>query len=384
MILLALALALLFLASWIVVPAPTMTLLNLAVAVPEISPLLLPLSLAFALLALAGGATTLHRVAAASALLAAALCAIPIAQAVTSARGFSDSFNAAGITADASGGATVGQRLLAVRRFLPLAAGDDVIVTRGVSFAAPGGPALTLDVYRTHAPRRGLRPILVQIYGGAWQRGAPGDDALFARYFAARGYVVVAIDYRHAPRWIWPAQLADVQAALAWIGAHAGEYKADPARTALIGRSSGGQLALMAAYKGGPLPVRAVVSYYGPTNLLEGWRQPPRPDPLPVRPTLEAYLGGTPDAVPGRYQDASPVNHVSAAAPPTLLIYGRRDHIVEARFGRELAERLRRAGGRPVLLELPWAEHAFDAIPFGLGAQVSLYYTERFLASALR
>jgi hypothetical protein len=33
---------------------------------------------------------------------------------------------------------------------------------------------------------------------------------------------------------------------------------------------------------------------------------------------------------------------------------------------------------------LPWAEHAFDAVPFGPGGQLALYHTERFLASVLR
>ena len=70
--------------------------------------------------------------------------------------------------------------------------------------------------------------------------------------------------------------------------------------------------------------------------------------------------------------------------PPTLLLYGSRDHIVEARFGRVLNDRLRAAGATSFLLELPWSEHAFDAVPNGLGGQVSLYYVERFLAEIFR
>jgi len=40
--------------------------------------------------------------------------------------------------------------------------------------------------------------------------GAPADDSQCASYLAARGYLVFAIDYRHAPRWTWPAQIEDV------------------------------------------------------------------------------------------------------------------------------------------------------------------------------
>ena len=48
-----------------------------------------------------------------------------------------------------------------------------------------------------------------------------------------------------------------------------------------------------------------------------------------------------------------------------------------------LDDRLRAAGTTSVFMEIPWAEHAFDAVPFGPSGQLSLYYTERFLAWAL-
>ena len=258
-------------------------------------------------------------------------------------------------------------------------------VSRGIAVAAADGSALTLDVYRPPGP--GRFPIIVQIYGGAWQRGVPGDNAAFARHFAARGHVVFAIDYRHAPRWSWPAQIDDVRAALAWITLHAAEYDGDPRRITLIGRSSGAQLALVTAYQNaGPavVAVVAVVSLYGPTDLARGWREPPHPDPLNVRSVLEAYLGGTPDQMPQRYREASPITHVAATSPPTLLIYGERDHIGEAHFGRDLHKRLQAAGATSVLLELPWSEHAFDAVPGGLAGQLSLAAIGRFLAQAAR
>ena len=258
----------------------------------------------------------------------------------------------------------------------------DVLVRRGLEFARPAGVPLTLDVYRP--PSAGPHPVLVQLYGGAWQRGSPEDNTAFATWLASKGYLVVAADYRHAPEATWPAQLEDVRSALDWIRSHASEFEADAGRIALLGRSAGAQLALVAAYQASAPAVRAVVSYYGPTDLVEGWREPPRPDPLDVRAILETYLRGTPDTAADRYREASPVTYASSRVPPTLLLYGSRDHVVLARFGRSLHERLRRAGATSVLLELPWAEHAFDALPNGLSGQISLYYTERFLAWALR
>jgi acetyl esterase/lipase len=150
-----------------------------------------------------------------------------------------------------------------------------------------------------------------------------------------------------------------------------------------VGRSSGGQLAMVAAYAPGAPAVRAVVIYYGPVDLTEGYRHPPRPDPLHVRRVEEAFLGGTPDQQPRRYREASPITYVTRPLPPTLLIYAGRDHIVEPRFGAMLQRRLRETGTTSVLLEIPWAEHGFDAISSGPSAQLALFQTERFLAWAL-
>ena len=134
----------------------------------------------------------------------------------------------------------------------------------------------------------GQFPILVQIYGGAWQRGVPSDKSDFATWLASSGYVVIAIDYRHAPAWRWPAQIEDVNEALRWVGAHAHEYAGDTSRVVLMGRSAGAHLATMAAWFTTPIRVRGVVSYYGPVDLTEAFKNPPRPDPLRIRSVEEA------------------------------------------------------------------------------------------------
>ena len=197
----------------------------------------------------------------------------------------------------------------------------------------------------------------------------PGDDAAFASRVAKDGYLVVSIDYRHAPQSHWPAQIDDVRAAIDWVVAHAGENGGDSQHIGLLGRSSGAQLALVAAYTE-PARIDAVVSFYGPTHLVEGWRDPPNPDPLPVRPSPRSVPRRPPEDVRANYEAASPMTYVSKRVPPTLLVYGARDHVVEARFGRELNERLKAAGATSIYLELPWAEHTFDKVP-GVSAWVT-------------
>ena len=362
-IVLAVSAILLFLSVWIVVPAPTFLFYPLAVGAPEVSPVLL----AGGLLLLAISARHARRRAVARlALMCAAtaslLSLLPVVQLPIALTRFNRAM--ALTTADP-----------------PRKRPDDVQVTRGVPFSKADGVPLSLDVYRPAAT--GTFPIVMQIYGGSWQSGAPTSQEWFSRYFAERGYVVVAIDYRHAPEWKWPEQIVDVRTALYWISEQGGKFGGDPSRIVLVGRSAGAQLAMRLAYQEGPSSIRGVVNYYGPVDLAEGWRHPPDPDPADVRGILEAFIGGTPDQKPEHYRHASPITWISKTSAPTLSIYGSRDHIVEARFGRKLDAALAGAGATSVLLELPWSEHAFDAVPNGMGRQVALSYTERFIAWAV-
>ena len=376
-IVLVAVIALFLVAIWIVVPAPVLPLMPLGVGAPELSPILLLATLLFGGLTLFAQDSRIKKTATTLAVVTLAICVVPLVRARMATATFDETL-------------AVYRQSHAGMRPRPVVLGDlvrgigagEARVASGIEFARPDGHPLTMTVYRPTSA--GRFPILVQIYGGAWQRGSPDDDRTFATYMASRGHVVFAIDYRHAPRWKWPAQIEDVRSALGWIRAHAAEYDGDASRLVLLGRSAGAQLALVAAYEGTPSDVVGVVSFYGPTDLAEGWRVPPRPDPLDARAVLETYLGGTPDQIPEPYRAASPITYVSAKAPPTLLLYGSRDHIVEARFGRMLNDRLRAAGATSFLLELPWSEHAFDALPSGLGGQVSLYYVERFLDGVLR
>lgn len=347
-------------AIWIVAPPPGYWLLPLAIGAPEISPFLLLLALLTAVRAFRLRPHA-NRLAGLLCVVAAALSAIPLIAVYPTLRKFDADTASLPVPAPAP----------------PV---DQVAITRGIVFVEPGGQRLTLDVYRPVSDHP--LPIVIQIYGGAWRSGDPADSSRFAGTLAGDGYVVVAVDYRHAPQWRWPAQIDDVRAAIAWVMTNAAGYGGDTQHMALLGRSSGAQLALIAAYtRSGQFA--AVVSFYGPTDLEDGWRTPPSPDPLPVRPALEAFLGGTPDDVLPLYEAASPVTYVAKGVPPTLLVYGARDHIVEARFGRELHSRLKAVGASSILLEVPWAEHAFDLIP-GLSYRVTLPYVERFLAAYLQ
>ncbi|HEY9596680.1 MAG TPA: alpha/beta hydrolase [Cyanophyceae cyanobacterium] len=375
------------LSCWIVIPAPTLSLLVLGVGIPEISPWLVVWNaIALGLSLVTIHSNLLQRLALSASLIGLILSLLPLIQLPTTAQRMAAAM-AEGLGADYMARTSKAVQLQTRSHPFVLAdvfrgiATSPVRYTPGIPFAAPDGVPLSMDIYQPL--KEGYYPALVVIHGGGWQSGNPKHHGSFSRYMAARGYTVFAIAYRFAPRYQFPAQLDDVRAALAFIQKHAAEYEIDPNRIALLGRSAGGHLAMLTAYQPDALPVRAVVSYYGPFNLERGYREPPNPDPLNVRAVLEAFLGGSPDDVPEQYKKASPANYVKPSLPPTLLVHGSRDHVVQLRFARDMFKRLRAAENTSVLLEIPWAEHAFDFIFHGVSNQLALYHTERFLDWAM-
>src|SRR5439155_10548631 len=184
---------------------------------------------------------------------------------------------------------------------------------RRVPYAAADSSPLELLLFRA-AGVEDRRPTMIVVYGGAWRGGSPVQAIDVSRYFARRGYVVVAVDYRHAPQHPFPAQIDDVRRSLVLVRDSAAAWDIDTARVAIVGRSAGGHLALLAAYAprdpriaaAEPLTARAVVAYYAPFDLAEAYDDLPSPDPIDVRHVLRDLIGGSPSELPLRYREASP------------------------------------------------------------------------------
>jgi len=140
----------------------------------------------------------------------------------------------------------------------------------------------------------------------------------------------------------------------------------------------------LAAYGAEAPSLRAVVNYYSPVDLTAGYYDVPSPDPIDSRAILLDFLGGTPEQVGSLYRATSPITYANHPLPPSLLIYGGKDHIVMAKFGEALGQKLTALGTPTVFMKIPWADHAFDAVFSGISNQFALYYTERFLAYFLK
>ncbi|MFP4395014.1 MAG: alpha/beta hydrolase fold domain-containing protein [Anaerolineales bacterium] len=271
----------------------------------------------------------------------------------------------------------------------------------------------------------------IYFHGSGWHFSDKdaGTRPMF-RHLSAQGHVIMDVAYRLCPETDWRGMLGDVKRAVAWLRINAAEYGVDPAQIVLGGGSAGGHLALLAAYTaadaaltpvdvmGMDLAVRGVVSWYGPPDMtyFAGHTVPvfsqklPAEDertndtladkiframgfdmPLPAHwpagmtvqeAMMHALFGGPPEERPEAYRQASPVTHVAADCPSTLLLQGEHDSLVAAESVHALAAQLRAVDVPVVHIEYPQASHAFDLVLPQLSppAQAALYEVGRFLA----
>ena len=128
------------------------------------------------------------------------------------------------------------------------------------------------------------------MHGGTWQSSSNAEFVALNAYLANRDYIVAAINYRLAPPWKFPAGRDDVLDAIAYLKVYGAEFGLDSSRIALLGRSAGGQLALLAAYTAGDPAIRGVISIYGPTDFEFGYEHPAPSGLFDTRAALTTYL----------------------------------------------------------------------------------------------
>ncbi|MGB4587813.1 MAG: alpha/beta hydrolase [Clostridiaceae bacterium] len=108
-------------------------------------------------------------------------------------------------------------------------------------------PTRTEDAHiYVHYPLGGNAPypVYVNIHGGGFVKGHFQVDELFCRKIANKvGCVVIDIDYKLAPEFMFPYALNECYDVIKWAYDHSEELSIDKNRIALGGHSAGGNLA---------------------------------------------------------------------------------------------------------------------------------------------
>lgn len=188
-----------------------------------------------------------------------------------------------------------------------------------------------LDVYLP-SPIPESAPLVVFFYGGSWTDGDKADYEFVAASLTEAGMIVVIPDYRLYPAVRFPAFVEDGALAVAWSLENIPSFGVAPSSVYVMGHSAGAHIAAMLAMNGDYLAAHDVDA-----DALGGFIGLSGPyDFLPIE-------GGFLEAVfPPATRDASqPINFVSPAAPPTLLIHGTGDTTVSIANSRSLAAALR-------------------------------------------
>lgn len=191
-------------------------------------------------------------------------------------------------------------------------------------------------------------PVIVFFYGGNWNSGERADYAFVGEALASRGMLAIVADYRLYPEARYPQILQDAAAALAWTAREAPAYGGDPSRLFVMGHSAGAYNAAMLA-----LDKRWLAEYGLTPQVLRGWIGLAGPyNFIPIQNPAVRPVFFYPDTPPA----SQPVNHVTAAAAPALLISPEKDEVVNpSRNTGQLAQAMR---ARSIQVE----EFYFDSV----------------------
>jgi acetyl esterase/lipase len=211
-------------------------------------------------------------------------------------------------------------------------------------------------------------PVAIVIHGGCWVHdfAAAKNAAALSDALRDAGVATWNVEYRRRdnPGGGWPGTITDVGLASDSLRSIARRYPLDLSRVVAIGHSAGGHLALWLAarrklpatsplHAANPLPIIGAVSLGGPGDLFDFNRYG---DASCGEGTIPKLLGGTPEQVPDRWRDVSPVQWLPLGVPQVMLA-GESDRIMPRANLEAYAAKARAAGDQVDVIVVPKAAH---------------------------
>jgi acetyl esterase/lipase len=181
-------------------------------------------------------------------------------------------------------------------------------------------PRHMLDIYRAAGREQPNAPVVLFYYGGGWTAGDRATYTFVGSALAANGVTTVIADYRLFPQVRYPAFCEDAARAYAWVNATVADNGRRP--VILMGHSAGAHIASLltfdASYR------QAAAPGLGAPSALIGLSGPYAFDPT-TWPSTRTIFATAPSADKVRPSAWASV----IKGPPTLLIHGNSDTVVE-------------------------------------------------------
>ena len=226
-------------------------------------------------------------------------------------------------------------------------------------------PLQKMDVYLP-ANRTAATKLMIMIHGGGWSQGDKTDLNQYLDTLKRRlpTYAFININYRLAVNALttFPTQENDVKAAINYIYSKKNEFIVSD-KFVLLGASAGAHLALLQAYKyNNTVKIKAVVDFFGPTDMTAMYN-----DPAPLAPAssiAQLFNNDTPTTNPNAYMQSSSINYVSTASSmPTIILHGGMDPLVKPTQATALRDKLLLANIATQYVFYPSEGHGWGGAP---------------------
>jgi len=215
-----------------------------------------------------------------------------------------------------------------------------------------------MDIYLPANRDTNTTRLMILIHGGAWVEGDKSDFVIEDIKKLLPDYAFANVNYRLSNNGqnIFPAQEDDVKSAVSFLLNKQAEYKLSR-KVILLGASAGAHLALLQGYKHADMIApKAIVSYFGPTDLAYLYNHPGNPL---IPSVLAGIVGATPVQNAAIYNNSSPINFVTSKSAPTLLLQGDADVLVPVNQANLLKDKLVSAGVANQLIIYRGEQHGF-------------------------
>ncbi|HEY1544968.1 MAG TPA: alpha/beta hydrolase [Xanthobacteraceae bacterium] len=251
------------------------------------------------------------------------------------------------------------------------AAGAHEFVVKDIVYNKSGGKDRLARLYRPAGS--GPFPAVLQVHGGAWNSKNRTDGQNAALDLCEAGIVVLAIDFRNGTEAPYPASLQDINYAIRWLKAHAGEFGSSAAQVGAYGTSSGGHQALLSAirpddprYRALPLAqapdvdakLAFVISGWGVLFPLERYKLAKQRGDDKLAADHDRFFGNEATQI-----EATPALILERGEkvflPPAMVFQGTKDQWTPPELAERFAADYRKAGGAIDLLLLEGARHTF-------------------------